>query len=69
MSAVGTTDIVASGFNPGLAAILFSTSVQDHHGTVELDAEVRSGVKSEFKLTTDGICYPIIYGFAKKSDN
>ena len=69
MSAVGTTDIVASGFNPGLEAILFSTSAQGRLGTVELDAEVQSGVKSEFKLTTDGICRAIICGFAKKSDN
>jgi hypothetical protein len=42
MSAIGTTDIIASGFNPGLAAILFLTSVQGYLGRTELDAEVRS---------------------------
>jgi hypothetical protein len=69
VSAIGTTDIVASGFNPGLEAILFSTSAQERLGTVELDAEVRSGVKSGFKQTTDDICHAIIYGFAEKLDN
>jgi hypothetical protein len=42
MSAIGTTDIIASGFNPGLEAILFLITAQDHLGTIELDAEIRS---------------------------
>jgi hypothetical protein len=44
-SAIGTTDIIASGFNPGLTAILFLISAQGDLRTIELDAEVRSGVK------------------------
>jgi hypothetical protein len=39
ISARGTTDIIATGFNPGLEAILFLTSAQGYLGKIELDAE------------------------------